>query len=199
MEQRSPEWFTARQGRITASRFADVLTRGRSKDEEFGKTALSYAYEIVAEAITGEHKNITAPALEWGISYEHDAKTEYEMQTFNKVQETGYVEFDNMIGGSPDGLVDLDGIIEIKCPFSPVNHLLNYINHKAPEEYVPQIQGYLMITGRKWCDFISYDVRFNDKKIVIVRVDRDDEYIAMLNERLMKFKQIVLNILNKVK
>lgn len=192
--QRDEKWFKDRLGKITASRFSDVLTKGQ-KGEEFGKTATGYAYEIIAERMTGISKpNIKANALEWGTEWEIEARQTYETETFTKVHEVDYVSLDNTIGGSPDGLIGDKGGIEIKCPYNSTVHLVNILNRKCPKEYLPQVQGYMWITKREWWDFVSFDPRYKKNRIVISRINRDNEYIKILSERLDKFQELIQSI-----
>ena len=194
--QRTDGWHDARKGMITASRFGDVLAKGKGTD--FGKTAMSYAYEILAVEITGEEKGFTNTAMEWGIENEPDARLAYQMKTFDFVQEVGFIKYDDMVGGSPDGLIGEDGGIEIKCPYNSTNHIAVMISKETPTEYVPQVQGSMLITGRKWWDFVSYDPRFpKDKRLIIIKNKRDEEYIKILKERLEKFKIFLEEIRQK--
>jgi len=197
MEQRTEEWYEARLGKITASRFIDVLTMGR-KGVEWGKTAMGYAYEIVAEIMTGVKKpNIKANALEWGTEVEPLAREAYEQETFVKVKDEGFVEYNNHIGCSPDGLVGADGGLEIKCPYTSVRHLSTILSRKVPDEYIPQVQGSMLVTGRKWWDYESFDPRFKKNKTIIIRVERDQVYIDTLEERLEKFWKIIQGLVER--
>lgn len=202
MKQGTKKWDEDRIGKITASRFHDVLTKGRGKDAEFGKTAMSYAYEIVAQKLTGEKKQeVTSSSMEWGKKWELSAIRFYQRKTFRLVKETGYVALNDDVGGSPDGLIGDDGGLEIKCPYNSAIHLSTLLKKEVPKEYVPQVQGYMWVTDRQWWDFASFDTRYqrDADKMVIVRVERDDEYIANLNERIEKFKDIIDNILRSVR
>ena len=197
MEQRTTEWFEARAGKITGSRFKDVMTKGRKKDEIFGQTALSYAYELATERLTGVPADSFSNAyMEWGTEQEPNARLIYELDSGNTVVETGFVEMNDYCGASPDGLVGEDGLVEIKCPKS-TTHLNTLISKKVPSQYIPQIQGQLMVTGRKWCDFVSFDPRFQDpdQQIIIIRVKRDDKYIAELKERIDQLNDIICDII----
>jgi len=198
MIQGSVEWHEARLGKITASRFGDVLSKGRGTP--FGKVAYAYAYELVAETLTGTWKEIYARPLEWGKEHEADARQLYQSETFNYVKEVGFELYDDMIGCSPDGLIGDDGCLEIKCPYDSTNHVRALETKNVPKIYVPQVQGQLMCLGRKWCNFVSYDPRFKDisKRAIFIPVERDEEYIKMLSSRLSEFKKIVKSILNKV-
>lgn len=198
MIQGSVEWFEARLGKITASRFGDVLTKGRGTP--FGKMAYSYAYELVAETLTGTWKEIYAKPLEWGREHEDDARSLYMAETFNYVTEVGFVDYGDMVGCSPDGLIGKDGVLEIKCPYDSTNHVRALETKEVPKIYIPQVQGQLMCLERKWCNFVSYDPRFKDisKRIIFIPVDRDEEYIKMLSDRINQFKTIVKSILEKI-
>ena len=118
--QGSPAWRELRLGKITASRFKDVLTEPRSKaDKEAGKlsvTAQSYQLELGAEILTGLDDSLPPTrAMEWGTENEPAARQLYSRVTGLEVREVGFVEhpLDPMIGGSPDGLVGRLGGIEV--------------------------------------------------------------------------------------
>jgi len=200
MQQGTVEWHEARLAKITASRFGEVLKKG-TKGEMFGKVAWSYAYELVAEKLTGTWKEISARPMEWGKANEPMARKMYMAETFDYVQEVGFVDYIDMIGCSPDGLIGDDGCLEIKCPWDSANHVRALETKQVPEIYVPQVQGQLMCLDRKWCNFVSYDPRFKDisKRIIFIPVYRDEEYIKILLNRLNEFKKIVKSILEKIK
>lgn len=193
MIQGSEEWHKARIGMITASRFKDAIAQGRSGG--VGKTSENYAYEIVGEILTGEPADVYInAAMEWGLEQEPYAKLAYEEHTLNKIHETGFIEKEEMIGGSPDGLIGKDGMIEVKCPSSHI-HARNLHNKKVPSEYVPQVQGLLWIAGRKWCDFVSYRPKCD---LMIVRIDYDEKYVNELVEKLRGFRSFVKQILEEL-
>lgn len=192
VEQGSAEWLEARLGLASASRFKDILSEPRSKaDKESGKlseTAYSYMCELAAEVLTGKQAELSGKALEWGAENEPEARNLYDM-TRDDVEEVGIILDDSgKYGASPDGLVGDDGMIEIKCPYNSVNHLKTVIAGEMPKEHMPQVQGNMMINGRQWCDFISFDPRIEGKgRFFVVRVERDDEYIAKLQDKLTNF------------
>ena len=195
VEQGTQAWHELRLCKITASKF-DLLM-----GKKFGKTVYTYAYELVAEKLTGTWKDINAKAIEWGNEHESDAREYYKKTTFNYVKKIGFIEYDNYIGCSPDGFVGKYGTIEIKCPYNSSNHIISLAKKEAPDIYLSQIHGQLWLSGRSWCDFVSYDPRVQDKskKIVIIRVDRDDEMIDKLKTRVFEFKKIVQDILKQLK
>jgi len=92
-----------------------------------------------------------------------------------------------------------DGLIEIKCP-NTATHIDYVMQDKVPTKYIPQIQCQLAVTGRKWCDFVSFDPRLPDGlQILIVRLERDDEYIEKLQDRVVKFLDEVNSAVNGLK
>lgn len=184
--QGNQDWFAQRRGRFTASRFGDLMKNGRSKSE-MGETAKTYILQVAYETVTGQPIGFEGNyATEWGNEHEDEARMFYQGVSGNQVQEVGFCSHPrNMYaGGSPDGLVGIDGIIEIKCPFNGLNHAKNIIANEFFKSYEWQCQGNLWVTGRKWCDLISYDPRMTSKPIHIVRIERDEAMISLLEERI---------------
>jgi hypothetical protein len=133
--------------------------------------------------------------MDWGNEYELDAIEAYQTQTGQLVTLNDVIQHPtlNYVAGTPDGLIGEDGIIEVKCPYNSVNHLMNLKSGAQLDDYKYQIQGYLWITGRKWCDFVSYDPRFKkDLQLAIYRVDRDQEMIDELAARVQEFEETVM-------
>jgi predicted phage-related endonuclease len=184
-------WHQQRLGKLTSSRFADMMAEGRAKNDKYGVAAMKYIYEKIAEQITLQPHIVTSQATDWGTQMEYDAIQKYEDESGNKVHLCGFVEFGESAGGTPDGLVGNDGIIEVKCPFNPANHVETFLEKKVPKQYVFQIQGNLMVTDRKWCDFVSYDPRVtNDKlQLFVLRVERDEEIISAIKERIIEVSE----------
>lgn len=193
MKQRTTEWFDARLGKITASRFGDVMTKAKS-GKGLSAKAESYLLELVTEIMTGDSKQIESASLDWGTFTEENACEEYEVLNFVEVEKVGFIQHPEYekVGGSPDGLVGDKGIIEIKCPFNSANHISYLFSEKLPGAYYAQIQGNLWITEREWCDFISFDPRVLDqtKRMIIKRVERDEKYITDLEESINNFLQV---------
>lgn len=177
-----------RPAHISPSQFHRVMTSGRKKDEIFGKTAESYAEEIV-QRMLGVHDDYVSYEMQWGIDNEPEAIERYQVETSSTVEAKSRIIHEDYeyISGEPDGLVGEDGIIEVKCPNSS-NHFKNLLNAEQVTQYRWQIQGYLWLTGRKWCDFVSYDPRYPEKyQISINRVVRDDDMISQLEDRCQLF------------
>lgn len=201
MEQRTKEWFEVRWGRATASRFADIMAVGRAGQPLASRK--NYLSQLVIERLTEpptEDDGYKSPAMEWGIQYEPTAVLEYEMQTGNSVGNAFFEKHPKlMAGASPDGYIGEDGLIEIKCPNS-ATHLETLQTKAIPKQYIAQVQGQLWITGRKWCDFISYDPRFPaNAQLFITRVKRDEKYIKQLTKEVVRFLREVDAETKKVK
>lgn len=189
-----------KKGHISPSRFKDVMTTSRG-GKGFGKTALAYADDVVMDIIGVETTDWTSNAVEHGNEYEWLAIQEYEEQKIVSVDQPGRIEHPNYdyISGEPDGLVGTDGIIEVKCPWNSKNHLGNLMEADQLSIYQWQIQGYLWITERDWCDFVSFDPRFPAKyQLSVNRVVRDNGMIGELEDRCIEFWAIVQEKLQQV-
>lgn len=172
-EQGTDEWFSVRLGKITGSGVSALLSESRAKTG-LSKTALSYAYQIIAERLTGQRDEFRGNAYtEWGNLQEARARELYQYETFHTVDEVGFVEKDDWCGCSPDGLVGDDGMIEIKCPAS--KKFVEIVHTGIiPDEWLAQMQFSMWVCGRQWCDFVLFDPRFpEEKQIYIKRVLAD--------------------------
>ena len=189
MEQRTDEWYSARIGKITASRIGGINAKPQK-----GNALNNTLTELLSERLTGLPKDTKTNAdMQWGIDCEPLARQAYGLATFQTVAETGLIDHPAipMSGASPDGLVGKDGLIEIKCPTSP-KHTNTLLTGQVPSEYMPQITWQLACTGRKWCDFVSYDPRQPEHlKIKIIRVNRDDVDIETLESDVMRANEIL--------
>jgi predicted phage-related endonuclease len=207
--QRTDKWKLDRAGKFTGSRFADLLAR--SKPDKEGKTKPLKAHhdlmlDLATERFTGSPiEGPTGLALAWGTDVEPFALEAYELETGNVVNESGFIvhpEFD-FVGCSPDGLIGDKGGLEIKSPKSPRVHLERLLDQKVPEEYVPQVQGCMWVTGREWWDFVSFDPRMPEShQILIIRVERDEKFIEHLKAEVLaaevKVQELVNQLMKKV-
>lgn len=204
--QRTAEWFEARTGCLTASSVADILPSLKQlKSGEIKKTYREAREKlmniIIAERVSGNARdNYTSAAMQWGIDHEDDARTAYEVHTGNLVELTGFIPHPEVkyLGASPDGLIDDDGILEIKCP-NPATHIGYLRGGVVPEEYRPQVLLQLVVTGRKWCDFVSYDPRAKELAFFCVRWTPTQEERDALLEECKKFLEETEKVLNELK
>lgn len=186
--QGSPEWFSMRCGFVTASRVVDVLATIKNGE---AATRKSYKADLVVERLTGQKtESFTNAAMQWGTDTEQQARMAYEIKTGNDVDLDSFVKHPRIdwFGCSPDGYVGEDGLIEIKCPYNTAIHLEYIEADEPPKKYYTQMQAQMACTDRKWCDFVSFDPRLPDGlEILIVRVERDDDFIANMEEEVKKF------------
>ncbi len=195
-QQGSPEWYAARLGKVTASCFSDATSSGRGSNPSV--TRKNYMLRLVAERMTGlPAESYSNKAMEWGSEAEQDAREYYEALNGCEVRQIGFIERDENVGGSPDGLVGDDGLLEIKCPF-PTTHIKYILADKMPAEYVKQVQGNLWVAERKWCDFISYDPRVRQRPYFCKRVYRDEDYIKKLHVGTIMFIDDMKKLLNQL-
>ena len=198
-------WLRKRAGKVTASQFAEFIKKAKDGGYELskGKVAEDLIYKIAWErfVINGNladafnRVSITSKATEHGIENEGAAVYRYQEVTGVKVDYVNrFVQSGEWIGGTPDGYIGEDGIIEVKCPFNGGNHLKTLLTKEVYNpDYIYQIQGYLWLTGRKWCDFITFDPDMPQPlDIAIIRIERDEKIIEAL--------QTVINeVVNKIK
>jgi putative phage-type endonuclease len=178
IEQGTDKWHALRLGVITASTIGVLTTStGKPANNDTSRTAI---YKLLAERITGESEaSFYNDDMMRGHMLEPGARDLYAKHTGHEVRECGFVTRRTngiLLGYSPDGLIGDDGIIEIKAP-RPKKHLAAMLDDQIPPEYIPQVQTGLAVTGRQWCDFISYAPGL---PLFIKRVERDEITIAQL-------------------
>ena len=201
--QRNTDWYLARKGMLTASEIVNILTKGRGKDEVFGKTALTYLNDKVAERLMSDEMFIyymedikkSTPAMRWGTEYEEEAIKHYEEITGVTIMDCPFTPlkgYEDFVGGSPDGRRStLDRIIEVKCPYNPSVHI-EHCSWTKPEDlkagnpqYYCQVQTNMLDTSTEMCDFISYSPLFSDGiEMHILEVPIDEPYVKNLVERI---------------
>ena len=191
--QRSEEWFAQRLGKFTGSQFASLMA-GESTESYQG-----YLREKAWERLTGRAvQGYTNDAMQHGIDTEPQARAYYEFVNYTDVQESGFVihqEYD-FLGVSPDGFVGTDGLIEIKCP-QPKTHIEYLATKKMPSKYRWQIQGQLLVTGRSWCDFVSFHPDCEHQLICRIQANKDDH--EKLIERALVANEAVNKLIDNIK
>lgn len=198
VDQGSPEWFACRAGIATASNFAAVMATVKSGEAAERR---NYRARLVVESITGKSPDgYQNAAMRQGIEREPDARALYESRSGVWVDEVGFCRHDSLpAGASPDGMVGEDGLVEIKSP-ELATHLDYLLSDGMPAKYRPQVQGQLWITGREWCDFVSFNPDFPEKlRLGIWRIQRDDVYIQTLQAEVTRFMVEVAAELEKLR
>jgi putative phage-type endonuclease len=187
IEQGTPEWFQMRLGKVTASRVADILAKTKTGPSA---SRQNYLIELALQRTTGIiQESYSNAAMEWGTQTEPQARVAYEIKSNNFVDQVPFVDHPSIewFGCSPDGLVNDRGLIEIKCPNS-ATHWEYFKFNRPPQKYVIQMQAQIAVTGRDWCDFVSFDPRMPERsQLLIVRVDRDEAFIAEMEAEIKQF------------
>lgn len=176
--QGSEEWFAARRGKVTASRVADVMARTKTG---WGASRANYAAQLIAERLTGVTVDGYRNAeMQWGSDMEPEARVAYEFMTGSRVMAVGFVPHPTipMAGASPDGLVGTEGLLEVKCP-NTATHIDTLVGQSIAGKYELQMQWQMACTGRRWCDFVSYDPRMPDHLRLFVKRLRRDEKVCL--------------------
>ena len=187
IEQGSPEWFALRAGKVTASRVADILAKTKTGPSA---SRQNYLIELALQRTTGIiQESYSNSAMEWGTQTEPQARVAYEVATNNFVDKVAFIDHPSIkwFGCSPDGLVSDRGLLEIKCPNS-ATHWEYFKSKKPPQKYFIQMQAQIAVTNKDWCDFVSFDPRMPDRsQLLIVRIDRDEAFIAEMEAEIKKF------------
>lgn len=157
IEQRTDVWMRARCGLWTASRVGALKKKGTA----WTASATTAIEELSAERIIGKcTEHYVTAAMQHGMDLEPDARQAYMEISGNVVEPGGWwtaeTDAGTPVGCSPDGLIDEDGLLEIKCPFNINKHINTCITNELPAEYLAQVTLQMLVTGRKWCDFVSY-------------------------------------------
>lgn len=199
-QQGTPEWLQARAGLITASRFAEAIsTTSRASAGRLAgdpsAAAERYAADLAIERISKQPYG--EPPRAWVLDRGHEmearARVQYEGRTGAFVTEAGIcITDDGIFGYSSDGLVDDDGLIEIKAPIDSAK-ILHIMTTGDLSEYMHQMQGGMWITGRAWCDFIMFvpDLECIGRDLFVHRVLRDDAFIDAMVAELVRFERMV--------
>ena len=187
VEQGSPEWYAQRCGKATASRISDIVAKTKTG---YSTSRANYMAQLVVERMTNQvAESYTNAAMEWGVEHEPFARGAYEAKTGNLVDQVGAIDHPSipMSAASPDGLVGDEGCLEIKCP-NTATHIETILGEEPAKKYYDQMQWQMACTGRKWCDFVSYDPRMPEHlKLLVKRVERNDVYIAELEREVSQF------------
>ena len=187
MEQQTDEWFAARAGKVTASRVVDLMAKTKSG---YSASRENYMAQLVVERFTGgKGESFTNAAMAWGNEQEPFARAAYEAREGVFVDEVGFVPHPNIdgAGASPDGLVDADGLVEIKCP-NTATMIDVLINETVARKYYMQMQMQMACTERQWCDYVVFDPRMPENaQMFVKRVARDDAFILEMEGEITKF------------
>lgn len=187
--QGTDEWIQIRLGKLSASKAQAIAANGKGLE--------TLCFEKIAEILTKKqistYKN---EAMENGNETEEEARTVYSLSTGNEVNQVGFIEMDEMVGCSPDGLVRSDGLVEIKCPTPKVFAQYLY-SKKIDSKYFAQMQMQMLVANRKWCDYVVFNPDF-PTPIIIKKVERDEKFIEKLRIGLEAGKNKIKQIMEEI-
>lgn len=181
LEQGTPEWHDARRGMVTASVVGKLITAKTLKPAS-NDYSRALTMQLAAERITGwTDPSYFNADMARGVEHEPFAREAYVEQTGVEVREVGFMvrDFDGFqIGFSPDGLVDDDGSIEIKCPRAK-GHVTTILSDRVPTQYLAQVQTGLLVSGRDWIDYVSF---VGGMPLYVKRVTPDPAWFEAITE-----------------
>lgn len=191
VQQNTPEWDALRLGKATSSNFDKIMA---NEGKAFGNPAIEYAQKIALEVVMGvkdESDEFRSGYMDMGTQYEPVARERYEMETFTDVINGGFNDWGTW-GDSPDGNINPDGCLEIKCVI-PKTHWNRLKKGGYDLSYKWQICGHIWLGEKEWCDFVSFCPWMpENKQLYINRVYRDEDMIKRLESRLTDFNDKVL-------
>lgn len=199
-EQRSPEWFAARAGRLTGSAAADMMRVQKSN----GRPSASRKHlltRLALERITGkpQEREFTTDAVRHGIAKEPAAFARYEALTGDVLERVGFLTLGPIMAGcSLDAFVTgRKGIVEGKAPES-ATHLEYLRSREIPEDYRWQCIHNLWVSGAEYCDFVSFDDRFpKHLQCLCVRLERNEQEIKAYEAAALKFlAEVSVEVIN---
>jgi hypothetical protein len=188
LTQGTPEWLTARRGKVTASRCYDLTARTK---KGYSASRANYLWELIAEHITGRCvEHYVSQAMEWGLEQQPFAQAAYEVARDCSCESVGLIAHPSIefFASSPDCTVGDEGLAEFKCPTDRVH--LEYLKAGViPEEYVPQLVAQMAcMPERKWNDFVSFNPNMPyGMQLFIRRLKRDEKQIAELEKEVHGF------------
>lgn len=189
LEQGTEEWLAARRGKITGSRFKDARDKLRDGKTP-SKACLSYAMDVARERVGGSAPaKFQNAAMRTGTEQEPFARAMYEARTGYMVDEAGfYLSDDAVFGLSPDGLIDADGVLEVKTMVGS-DTLFTAVADGDVSAYMDQCMGYLWLLGRQWVDLVLWVPDLGH--MVIKRIQRDENAIEALEADMLEFAALV--------
>lgn len=200
MEQRTEEWFDARCGKLTGSRFSDVMNvlKGGAPGANRRNLVTLLAVERLTRKTVDTFQN---DAMRRGTELEPEARAAFEAYTGELVEVVGFIQHPviEYVGVSPDGLLGNDGMVEFKCPASMSKHLDSLVSDDHAKEYRWQLQGQMWVAHRKWIKAVSYDPRFPEHlRLAICHVERDEKAIAELAQECEKANREIEQVLTQL-
>lgn len=189
MQQQTEDWYTARLGRVTASRVRDVMAKGRGGAPS--ATRQNYMMQLLCERLTGKREEgFTSAAMQRGNELEPIARMAYELYADAEVTEAGLILHPSIegFGASPDGLIlSVRGGLEIKCP-NTATHVATIQSGKHDPQYEWQMFAQMACADLEWVDFVTFDDRLPDElQYACFRLERDEARIRQMETEIKLF------------
>lgn len=195
-EQRTEDWYLMRLGKFTASPIHQLLGI-----KALGLTGEGYAFTRAVEELFGEtEENYISYDMQRGIDTEPLAFAKFKQLKaleFIEVKNCSFIEYDENSGGSPDGLVGEDGILEIKCPKAATFFKL-VADGEVDNKYYAQMQMQMLCTGRNKAYFFNYLVLRGQEYWHEIIVERDEDFIEKIKDRIAEAVEIKKNYIKKI-
>jgi len=203
IEQRSDEWFKIRKGKITSSEIHKIM--GGKTANDLTDTAKTYLLEKVSETYGGFSQLAQGVALEWGTELESLAVEKYAEHIGLQVNKASFIPVGDYFGGSPDGLVPPEGIIEVKCPYNSSNHFKHGLIKtsedfkKIAPNYYYQCLSNMICAEAQWCDFISFDPRVDPEyEMFVFRFNKDEKEAEYMIEKVKVAANYIKELKEKI-
>ena len=218
-EQRTNEWRRNRLGKFTGSNIHKLMVKGRAKDQMFGDAAMTYMREVASERLLSDKimtdddffaryvdaTNITTKSMQYGIDNEGVAISNYEFETMNQVDAQPFIAINEFFGDSPDGYIrDLNRAVEVKCLTSDkmLDYMLNVKDAESfkafDKKYYYQCVAHMIALGAGSVEFMIYN-EFMDKTLWHVTIERNQDDVNELMERVQAAEVIVKEMVNQLK
>jgi putative phage-type endonuclease len=189
IEQGSDDWFAIRKGKLTASHAQAIGNIGKGLD--------TYINELMSEYYSsGEKEQFTNKHTERGNELEPVARQIYELENDCVVEQVGFIEYNDYVGCSPDGLIGEDGGLEIKC-IDDKGYFQCLLNNEIDSKYIWQVQMNLLITGRRWWDLVIYNPNYQ-KSMLVYRIEPDNKKQEALLEGFKTGEAQIIKIKEKI-
>jgi hypothetical protein len=193
IEQGSEEWLNLRLGKISCSNLGKLFTGGK------GLTRNAYIEELAYERITGERvpNKFKSEAMQYGNDTESEARLDYMLKFNQKVEQIAFCEYNEFFGGSPDGLIDLDGILEIKClDYKTMFEIFQNPLYKIDKNYMYQVQGLMLILDREYADFYIYHPKLGSH---LFKIEKDAEMCIEILKEVRKANEEINELVKLIK
>lgn len=201
VDQGSNEWLHVKAGKFSGTDAVSFLVKGENENE-IGAGLKTLIYKKVSECVIGPTINgFTSDAMQRGNDLEPLARARYETENWQDVEQIGFIQKGDFFGISPDGLVDTDGGIEIKCIGGPTWVEWNDCKQSVqdiPKVYFAQMQWLLFITGREWCDYVVFNPDFEPLDYTQTRVLICEKTQATFEKKAAFVASEMTRLLNKV-